>query len=71
MGSEAIELYRKMPVRMRDEITHISVINACSHSGHLDQARSIFNEIPLKTERIVTAMVRLPLWFIVFTIQNI
>ncbi|CAF1337435.1 unnamed protein product, partial [Rotaria sordida] len=56
MGLEAIELYRKMPNELQNEITHICVLNACSHSGLLDQARNIFNEIPLKTEKIVTAM---------------
>ncbi|CAF4135071.1 unnamed protein product, partial [Rotaria sordida] len=56
MGFEAIELYRQMPNELHDEVTHICVLNACSHSGLLDQARNIFNEIPLKTEKIVTAM---------------
>ncbi|CAF3655109.1 unnamed protein product, partial [Rotaria sordida] len=56
MGFEAIELYRQMPNEPHDEVTHICVLNACSHSGLLDQARNIFNEIPFKTEKIVTVM---------------
>ncbi len=57
MGLEAINLYRQMPKHLYDEVTHICVLNACSHSGLLDEARSIFNEIRLKTERITTTMV--------------
>ncbi|CAF5146837.1 unnamed protein product, partial [Rotaria sp. Silwood1] len=56
MGSEAIELYRQMPNNLHDEVSHICILNACSHSGLLHQARSIFNEISLKTEKIVTVM---------------
>ncbi|CAF1378994.1 unnamed protein product, partial [Rotaria sp. Silwood1] len=56
MGLEAVELYRKMPNELQNEVTHICVLNACSHSGLLDEARNIFNEIPFKTEKIVTAM---------------
>ncbi|CAF4256972.1 unnamed protein product, partial [Rotaria sordida] len=56
MGFEAIELYRQMPNELQNEVTHICVLNARSHSGLLDQARNIFNEIPFKTEKIVTAM---------------
>ncbi|CAF1016309.1 unnamed protein product [Rotaria sordida] len=57
MGSEAIELYRQMPNNLRNEISHICVLNACSHSGLLDEARIIFNEIPMKTEQIITIMI--------------
>ncbi|CAF0765453.1 unnamed protein product [Rotaria sordida] len=57
MGSEAIELYREMPNNLHNEISHICVLNACSHSGLLHQAQNIFNEINLKTEKIVTIMV--------------
>jgi pentatricopeptide repeat protein len=57
MGLEAIKLYRQMPKSLYDEVTHICVLNACSHSGLLDEARSIFHEIPLKTEKIITTMV--------------
>ncbi|CAF1223357.1 unnamed protein product [Rotaria sordida] len=57
MGSEAIQLYRKMPNNLRNEISHICVLNACSHSGLLQEAWNIFNDIPLKTEKIYTTMV--------------
>ncbi|CAF3771817.1 unnamed protein product [Rotaria sp. Silwood1] len=57
MGSEAIELYREMPNNLHDEISHICVLNACSHSGLLHQAQNIFKEINLKTEKIVTVMI--------------
>ncbi|CAF4026810.1 unnamed protein product [Rotaria sordida] len=57
MGFEAIELYRQIPNELRDEVTHICVLNACSHSGLLDQARNIFNEISFKTTEIFTVMI--------------
>ncbi|CAF4127433.1 unnamed protein product [Rotaria sordida] len=57
MGSEAIQLYRKMPNNLRNEVSHICVLNACSHSGLLQEAWSIFNDIPIKTEKIFTTMV--------------
>jgi len=57
MGLEAINLYRQMPKHLYNEVTHICVLNACSHSGLLDEARSIVNEIPLKTGKIITAVV--------------
>ncbi|CAF1142221.1 unnamed protein product [Rotaria sp. Silwood1] len=52
MGSGAIELYRQIPNSLYDEISHICVLNACSHSGILQQAHNIFNEITLKTEKV-------------------
>ncbi|CAF3417270.1 unnamed protein product [Rotaria socialis] len=57
MGSEATQLYRKILNNLRNEISHICVLNACSHSGLLQEAWSIFNDIPFKTERIFTMMV--------------
>ncbi|CAM4799899.1 unnamed protein product [Rotaria magnacalcarata] len=57
MGTQAVELYRKMPNNLRDHISHICVLNACSHAGLLHEARTIFNEISLKTESIITTMV--------------
>ncbi|CAF0965372.1 unnamed protein product [Rotaria sordida] len=56
MGSEAIKLYREMPNNLRNEVTHICVLNACSHSGFLHEAQNIYNEISFKTEKIVTVM---------------
>ncbi|CAF4379906.1 unnamed protein product, partial [Rotaria sordida] len=57
MGLEAVDLYRKMPDHLCNEITYICVLNACSHSGLLDQAHSIFNEISKKSKKIIAAMV--------------
>ncbi len=57
MGLQAIELYRKMPSELIDEMTYIFVLNACSHSGLIDEARSIFRNIETKTYRIYSTMV--------------
>ncbi|CAF1573374.1 unnamed protein product [Adineta steineri] len=57
MGLEAIDLYRKMPNKLRNEISYSCILNACSHSGLLDEAYSIFNEISHKTQQVITTMV--------------
>ena len=57
MGNEAVELFQRMPVESVDEVSHVCVLNACSHSGLVDQARSIFENIPIKTDSIYTTMV--------------
>ncbi|CAF4346675.1 unnamed protein product, partial [Rotaria magnacalcarata] len=57
MGSEAIHVYKQMPNDLRDEVSHICVLNACSHSGLLHEARNIFDEITFKTEKIITTMI--------------
>ncbi|CAF3401905.1 unnamed protein product [Rotaria socialis] len=57
MGSEALNVYKQMPHNLRTEITEISVLNACSHSGLLREAQAIFNEISVKTEKITGAMI--------------
>ncbi|CAF1955902.1 unnamed protein product [Rotaria magnacalcarata] len=57
MGSDAIQLYKQMPNHLRDEVSHICVLNACSHSGLLHEARNIFDEIIFKTEKIITVMI--------------
>ena len=59
MGSEAISLYRRMPDVMRNAISDVCVLNACSHAGLIDEARTIFNSIGNKTEQIFATMVRL------------
>ena len=56
-GSKAVDLYTNMPNPMRNEITHTSVLNACSHSGLLNEARLIFEKIVPKTANSTTAMV--------------
>ena len=58
MGVQAIELFRQIPENFRDEITYICVLNACSHLGLVDEAQTIFERIPNKTECIYGAMVR-------------
>lgn len=58
MGSEAVDLYWKVSKNIRNEITQICVLNACSHAGLIDQARVIFDQINSKTERIFTTMVK-------------
>lgn len=57
MGFEAMELYQAMPKNIRDTISHACVLNTCANSGLLHQARSIFNEINIKTKEIVITMV--------------
>ncbi len=61
-GLEANEFYRQMPYDLRNEVSHICLLNACSHSGLLDEARSIFNEITMKTEKTTTIMVCLSIY---------
>jgi pentatricopeptide repeat protein len=57
MGTDAIALYRQMPEKIRDEVSHVCVLNACSHSGLIDEARVIFNGISSKTEQVICTMV--------------
>jgi len=59
MGIEAIELFNKIPSNMLNETIYICVLNACSHSALIDQARKIFEQIPLekRTVEIYTTMV--------------
>ena len=57
MGLEAIELFSKIPLKILDERSYISVLNACSHSGLVDQAKKIFSTISNKTTFITTTMV--------------
>ncbi|CAF1392754.1 unnamed protein product [Rotaria sordida] len=55
MGTKALELYHRMPREFIDEVTDICVLNACSHSGLVNEARLIFKNIQMKTERIYEA----------------
>jgi pentatricopeptide repeat protein len=57
MGNQAIELFRQIPLQLIDEVTYICVLNGCSHSGLVDEARSIFKNIQTKTENIYVTMV--------------
>ena len=58
MGFDAVELYRRMPEKIRDTVSHVCVLNACSHAGLLNEARIIFDGINDKSEKVVATMVR-------------
>ena len=57
MGIQAVQLYHQMPPDFIHEATDVSVLNACSHSGFVDEARAIFETIQIKTGKIYTTMV--------------
>ncbi len=57
MGNQAIELFRQMPSELINEVTYVCVLNGCSHSGLVDEARSIFKNIQTKTEYTYVTMV--------------
>ncbi|UJR23867.1 hypothetical protein I4U23_026839 [Adineta vaga] len=57
MGRDAIELYHRMPSVMIDEKTYACLLNACSHSGLVDEARTIFSAIKRKNKWIYTSMI--------------
>ncbi|CAF1488053.1 unnamed protein product [Adineta steineri] len=57
MSYEPIDIYEQMPENMKNEMTHICILNACSHSGLVNQAQIIFNKILIKTTNIITTMV--------------
>ncbi|CAF4227150.1 unnamed protein product [Adineta steineri] len=52
-----IELFRQISEKFLDEITYVCILNACSHSGLVDEAQSIFKNISIKTECIYGAMI--------------
>lgn len=58
MGLQSVELFHKMPKELVNEATYICVLNACSHSGLINEARSIFKTIEEKTDRIYTTIVK-------------
>ena len=59
MGAEALELFYRMSPEMRNDITYICVLNACSHAGFVIEARQIFGADPRNhsNPKIVTTMV--------------
>ncbi|UJR24035.1 hypothetical protein I4U23_027000 [Adineta vaga] len=57
MGHSAVELYHRMPLKMIEEKTYTCVLNACSHSGLVDEARTIFSTIEIKNKWIYTSMI--------------
>ncbi len=57
MAADATELYHQMPRELINEKTHVCVLNACSHSGFVNEARSIFQNIQVKNKWTYTTMV--------------
>ena len=59
MGIQAAELFHQIPSNMLNPWIYVCVLNACSHSGLIQEARQIFDGIPTneKTNRIYTTMV--------------
>ncbi|CAM4900425.1 unnamed protein product [Rotaria socialis] len=57
MGLQSIELYYQMPKELINEATYICVLNACSHSGLVNDALSIFKTIEIETQRIYTTII--------------
>ncbi|CAF1653489.1 unnamed protein product, partial [Adineta ricciae] len=57
LGHDALELYYQMPTEMIVEKTYACILNACSHSGLVNEARSIFSTISMKNKWIYTAMI--------------
>ena len=57
MGTDAVELFRRIPHEMIVDQTYTCVLNACSHSALVEEARAIFSNIPVKTKWTYTPMV--------------
>ncbi|CAF1686144.1 unnamed protein product, partial [Rotaria magnacalcarata] len=57
MGIEAMKLFHQMPKEFINDLTYTCILNSCSHSGLVDEARSIFNSIEAKTVITVTTMI--------------
>jgi pentatricopeptide repeat protein len=59
MGREAIEVFNRVPLSLLDEWIYVCVLNACSHSGLIDDARKIFHKIPIerRTDKVYTTFV--------------
>lgn len=58
MGSEALQVFSRIPSHLIDEVIYVCILNACSHSGFVDKAQEIFSNIQKKSEKIYTVMVR-------------
>ena len=59
LGTQAIEPFKQTPSKLLDEVIYICVLNACSHAGLVDEARTIFHSIPVKNEKIYVTMVNM------------
>jgi len=60
MGIEAVQLFNQLSNEVLDDWIYVCVLNACSHSGLVHQAKEIFEKIPTKerTNQIYTTMVK-------------
>lgn len=56
-GKQALNLYHRTPKKLVNEITHICILNACSHSGLIDDTYRISQKISQKTAKICSTMV--------------
>ncbi|CAF3457939.1 unnamed protein product, partial [Rotaria sp. Silwood2] len=57
MSIQTVELFRKIPKKFINDLAYVCVLNACSHSGLVNMARSVFNDIQNKTEIIYTTYI--------------
>ena len=57
MGAKALDLFYQIPAEFKDDVIYVCILNACSHSGLVDQARAIFKTIPIKTDYTYTTLV--------------
>lgn len=55
--ADALELFRRVPAPLIGESAYISALNACSHAGYIQEARSLFDKSETKSERVYGAMV--------------
>jgi pentatricopeptide repeat protein len=60
MGIEAVQLFNQLSNEILDSGIYVCVLNACSHSGLVHQAKEIFENIPIeeRTNQICTTMVK-------------
>jgi pentatricopeptide repeat protein len=60
MGIEAVQLFNQLSNEILGDWIYVCVLNACSHSGLVHQAKEIFEKIPIneRTNQIYTTMVK-------------
>jgi pentatricopeptide repeat protein len=60
MGIEAVQLFNQLSNEILGDWIYVCVLNACSHSGLVHQAKKIFEKIPIneRTNQIYTTMVK-------------
>ncbi|CAF4424982.1 unnamed protein product [Rotaria magnacalcarata] len=57
MSAKSIELYHQMSLESIDEMIYVGVLNVCSKSILVDEARSVFKNIQMKIKPIYATMV--------------